>query len=418
MGRGGRSDGGSRSGGSRGFSSSRSSSGNAGRGGAAPQNSSRGTSSSGRLSRGGTAPQNSSRGKSPSGNSNKRGAEFGKNAGRASSSPGENTVRRREKPSPSRERVTPPERMVPPPPPERMAPPPPRRKPRRHDSIFSPETVVFVEKESRNDTWNTGDTYAYQSEKREKKKGTSGCCIIVCVFLVWIVIAFCGLVVDAGKAAISGDVRKKLEADACITTDLIIEDELDWISDTRTVKDGIDYFYRKTGVQPYLLICDNIEGKKEEITDEEAESYLQGLYESMYEDEGHMIFAFMEYEDSQYITFLYTGRLADKVIDADAREMILNNVDKYYSDSSLSDEEYFEKIFHVSADEIMADAGGYMMLVLCLVVVCVVIVIIIAAGVRYVKSKEQRQKEEKELEDILNTPEGMTGDSENHSANC
>ena len=66
-----------------------------------------------------------------------------------------------------------------------------------------------------------------------------------------------------------------------------------------------------------------------------------------------MIFVFMEYEESEYITFLYTGEDADSLMDEEAKEIFLTNADRYYTDSSLSDEEYFAKIFRDSADDIM-----------------------------------------------------------------
>ena len=40
-------------------------------------------------------------------------------------------------------------------------------------------------------------------------------------------------------------------------------------------------------------------------------------------------------------------------MDREAREIFLNNADSYYTDTSLSDEEYFAKIFRESANNIM-----------------------------------------------------------------
>ncbi|MCI9138445.1 MAG: hypothetical protein HFI78_01675 [Lachnospiraceae bacterium] len=147
--------------------------------------------------------------------------------------------------------------------------------------------------------------------------------------------------------------RKKLNKDACIPIDQVIEDTLDWIEDVNIVEEGINDFYEKTGIQPYLLICDNLDGKGGEITDTEAKHYLETLYDTLYDDEGHMIFVFMEYEQSEYIIYLYTGKQADEVMDREAREIFLNNADSYYTDTSLSDEEYFAKIFRESANNIM-----------------------------------------------------------------
>lgn len=152
-----------------------------------------------------------------------------------------------------------------------------------------------------------------------------------------------------------GAQKVKLDAGACVRSSRVLEDSLGWLSDAEEVEAAMDYFYDRTGVQPYLLICDSIDGKGEEITDAEAETFLQGLYESLYADEGHMLFVFMEYEESEYITYLYAGTDAGSVMDGEAREMFLNNVDWYYSDSSLSDDAYFAKIFRNSADDIMGD---------------------------------------------------------------
>lgn len=147
--------------------------------------------------------------------------------------------------------------------------------------------------------------------------------------------------------------RTKLAAEACTRSDRVLEDLLEWLSDTEEVTDAMDYFYAETGIQPFLLICDSIDGKGGEITDDEAEDFLDELYTSLYADEGHMIFVFMEYEESEYITFLYTGADADSLMDEDAKEIFFTNVDWYYTDSSLSDEAYFAKIFRDSADDIM-----------------------------------------------------------------
>lgn len=147
--------------------------------------------------------------------------------------------------------------------------------------------------------------------------------------------------------------REKLEAELCEYKDFMLEDRLNWLSDTEVVEEAMNAFYAATGVQPYLLICDNINGIGGEITDEEALNYLDSFYDSLYVDEGHMIFVFMEYAESEYVTFLYTGKLADKVMDEEAREVFLDYVDYFYTDASLSDEEYFAKVFLQSASKIM-----------------------------------------------------------------
>lgn len=207
----------------------------------------------------------------------------------------------------------------------------------------------------------------------------------------------------------SENVREKLPAEACVTVDEWIDDRSGWLSnDEQEVIKSMNYFQNKTGVQPYLLITDNINGKGGDITDSEAEDYLAKLYDSLYRDEGHMIFTFMEYADSEYITYLYTGTAADSVIDAEARGIFLDKADYYYSDSSLSDDEYFAKIFEKSADSIMKDRNTLSRVMLFLAAAFTIITILFAFGEILFRIQVKKTEEAKTLKDIVNAPLGST----------
>ena len=188
---------------------------------------------------------------------------------------------------------------------------------------------------------------------RETRRGNGGIPGWYMVLMAIMVIFSAMLFWNAAQArsdAAGHPVREKLAESACITEDVWIDDSLDWLGNDTSVREAMKYFQDKTGIQPYLLITDNLDGKGGEITDKEAETYLAGLYDSLYSDEGHMIFTFMEYAPSQYITYLYTGTAADSVMDADARNLFLDCADRYYADSSLSDAEFFEKVFVKAAE--------------------------------------------------------------------
>ena len=86
-----------------------------------------------------------------------------------------------------------------------------------------------------------------------------------------------------------------------------------------------------------------------------ARAYLESRYDELFDDEGHAIVAFVEYADSQYRYYIYTGRQASSVLDEDGRAIIMSRLDAYYTDSSLNDEHYFAKVFADSADTIMYD---------------------------------------------------------------
>lgn len=225
-------------------------------------------------------------------------------------------------------------------------------------------------------------------------------CILMTIIAV-ILLVFAGFARGQAKNNIP---RERLPASACISTNKWIDDQVAWLSDTATVKDSMEYFYKMTGVQPYLLICRSLGSKGWEITDEEAKGALMELYDSLYDDEGHMIFAFMEYADSEYITWIYTGRSADAVIDEEAREIFLNNADRYYTDSSLSDDQYFAKISKKSADEIMADYSGSAATANAYTFLSILILIIMAVGLMLFKLREQKIKEREQLKEYISMP--------------
>ncbi|MGN0658003.1 MAG: hypothetical protein ACI4LA_00215 [Emergencia sp.] len=331
-----------------------------------------GRSGGGGMSRGGSRGFSSSRSSS---GSSRGGSSFGGSSGRSASSPGRS----------------------------------PSHRTKTAGTVFRP-TTVFIGSGRRNSTYGGGTSGGQQKPYPPKKKrGIPGWYKFLCIVMTLVVIFLLFSAVHARNAAADTVTREKLGAEACISTDQVIDDQLGWLTDKGTVRSAISYFYDKTGVQPYLLLCDNLNGKGGEITDAEAESFLEELYDSLYSDEGHMIFVFMEYESSEYVTFLYTGRSADSVMDADARGIFLDNADRYYTDSSLSDEEYFAKIFRASADTIMEDAAGNARSALIYVVLSVVILVVMAAGLILFKSAEQKRREAEEMRKILETPVGGTG---------
>ncbi len=301
---------------------------------------------------------------------------------------------------------------------------PPRPPRRRRRSIFFPlfipvgsrtannrgtyQNTDYINDNGNNQTGQSGQGGQTYQAQQKKQGAVPGWYKGLCVFVAIIIIALLVAAASAMTGAQNTTTREKLGSDACISVSTVVDDQLYWITNTSTVEKGIQYFYNKTGVQPYLLICDNLGGKGAEITDDEAEEYLDELYDSLFNDEGHMIFVFMEYSGGNYITFVYTGRSADSVIDSEARGTMLDYADYYYYDSSLSDDAYFAKIFTATADSIMTDSAGQARAALLYVIACIVLVIIMVAGLIIFKTAEQKRKEAEEMEKILKTPIGAT----------
>lgn len=225
--------------------------------------------------------------------------------------------------------------------------------------------------------------------------------------MVSMVILSSFLLISAASARLTAKntpAREKLPDGSYISTDIWIDDRINWLGNDSKVKSSMKYFQEKTGIQPYLLITDNINGKGRDVTDAEAESFLSDLYDSLYDDEGHMIFAFLEYAPSEYITYLYTGVAADSVMDSDARNIFLDNADRYYTDTSLTDEEFFAKVFKRSADAIMTDTAGHAKTATLYSVLSVIILILMAGGFIAFKLREKQLQEAEILKEVVSTP--------------
>ena len=146
--------------------------------------------------------------------------------------------------------------------------------------------------------------------------------------------------------------RKKLAASACVESDSWLSDRAEWLDDPESVISALRYFYKKTGSQPYLVIATNVNGKTD-FTDTEGEAWANAIYDKQFSDEGHTVVCFVEYAESEYAYYIVAGSDAQTVIDEEARQVIAEEINSWYTDTSLDDNEYFAKVFRESADAIM-----------------------------------------------------------------
>ncbi len=246
-----------------------------------------------------------------------------------------------------------------------------------------------------------------------------GTIVLVFLIIALVMVGFGACSSGGGYTDYSGTViegdgieREKLESGLCKESSQWIDDELGWLRSQSTVRNGMKDFYDQTGVQPYLIITDNINGKGRDVTDSEVEAYLEDIYDSLYSDEGHMIFLFDEYSESQYLRYLYVGSAAKSVMDSSAEEIFLNLADRYYEDYTLSDDEYFAKIFTESANVLMKDytantRSRTMITVILVIAIAIVVILLIVRQIQASKTKEAEH-----MKDILNTDIGASPSQE------
>jgi len=172
---------------------------------------------------------------------------------------------------------------------------------------------------------------------------------------------------------------------------------------------GLKRFYELTGVQPYAYVTDNINGDYAPDNDS-LDVFSENLYDGLFTDEGHLLFVYVDLTSSDgFSGHIVIGFSAQTVIDDEAYNILVDYINAYYYDSSLSNEQFISNAFSDAAERIMyveKSAWPYVFIVLGVVTITVILLI------WWKKRKEQKNLEAKQTEDILNTPLEKFGDTE------
>lgn len=189
------------------------------------------------------------------------------------------------------------------------------------------------------------------------------------------------------------------------------EDDIGWITSKNVLITGLEDFYKKTGIQPYVLFVpysaeywngSNINATK-------ADEYLEKVYAEKFEDEAHFIFAYFQCKNDSKSEmdgeFRYlSGYSADTIMDNEAISILWGYFEKNYYNTSLSIEKMISKTFSETAESIMSKPtnGWDFAKVL---IIAIVIILIIVFIYKMIKGKNQREKEKEEFtEKILEKP--------------
>lgn len=194
--------------------------------------------------------------------------------------------------------------------------------------------------------------------------------------------------------------REALPASKCNKIDTWYQDDWgDWIdsdNEGTALRSGLEYFYRKTGVQPYLWIMG--EEGKDYMSEGSVEELADKKYKELFgDDEGHLLIIFREYPNasSNYICTATPGYDAEtQVMDEQAREILLDYIDYYYTEESFNEGQFFERAFTSAADRIMIKQLSTKQLAAIVIVVIVVVIgiIIVASIIRKKKVAVAKQK--------------------------
>ena len=252
--------------------------------------------------------------------------------------------------------------------------------------------------------------------RQPRSSGGGGCgCITLIVVLIIIAIIFIvifsiggslNLSSGSGNITVSSVERVPLPHGSVNETKYYT-DQLGWINNETKLLSGLKYFYKETGVQPYLYLTDTINGSHFP-TDNDLESFAADLYDELFTDEAHLLLVIFEYE-GMYTGQYIVGAQAKSVIDNEAGRILTDYIDRYYYENSLSNEEFLSKAFSDAADRIMTVTKSPWSTVF---IVLSVVVLVVVLFIWWKKHKEQKNLEAKRREEMLKTPLNRFGTTE------
>lgn len=189
------------------------------------------------------------------------------------------------------------------------------------------------------------------------------------------------------------------------------QDDIGWVSNKSTLISGLEDFYNKTGVQPFILFVPYSPNywNGSSINATATDDYLETIYKSKFTDEAHFIFAYFQCKNDSKSEmdgeFRYlSGYSADTIMDNEAINILWGYFEKNYYDTSLSLEKMISNTFSETAKSIMSKpTNGWDFGIVFFVIIGAIVAIWIIYKI--IKNKNQRAKEKEEYtKEILEKP--------------
>ncbi len=137
-------------------------------------------------------------------------------------------------------------------------------------------------------------------------------------------------------------IPRKLSSRDCQFSGSYYEDDVGIIADKESLDSSFADFYEKTGVQPYLYIinADAFPKQYGNITKDSLESFAYDLYLYLFDDEGHWLILFVEYDSSPYFGWIEMhGDLTARIINESFFKDFQKDMQTYLNDSRYTHEQ-------------------------------------------------------------------------------
>lgn len=216
----------------------------------------------------------------------------------------------------------------------------------------------------------------------------------------------------------SNEKREKMDTSNTTYSNTWFVDELGWLGRGSKLRDGLESFYKKTGVQPLVYLAEY-----KEDYDINNDTYMFNKAEELYKelfgsDEGHLLFVYYACKDDYPSLMdgqveLICGKQTNIVMDENALDILESSYNYYYyGDASISVEEMLAKTFTKAGKEIMKGPIRVRYVVIIIVSVVGAIVVISLLFKWWKARKAQKNKEAEDLERILSKPLETFGKSD------
>ena len=207
----------------------------------------------------------------------------------------------------------------------------------------------------------------------------------------------------------SSTVRTKLEG-AVSKTGWYTDEDGDWVHSASRLTGGLEHFYDKTGVQPYVYILKN----GSVTSTDELNRKSQELYDQLFSDEGHFLLVFCDDGDGSFNCGYTIGTQARTVMDDEAVGILQEALNNAYNNAD-TDEEVFSDAFAEAADAIMSGAEAEAKSEAAGKTGLAVVGAVVVGGVAYgIVRKHKKDKAERQarVDEVLNTPLDKFGDDD------
>ena len=218
--------------------------------------------------------------------------------------------------------------------------------------------------------------------------------LIISIVIVFIIASSFGSLFGGSSGSSGGDViastvqREALPSGSIKETDFYT-DNVSAIENQTVFLAGLKNFRNETGVQPYVYLTNTIDDQ------DSLETYAEALYDKLFTDEAHFLVVFLFSGEDIIQYYFQPGDMAKSIMDQEACDIFEGYLNRYYSDYSLTYEEFFSKSFNDTATRIMTVTTSPWITVL---IVLGVVLILVLLFVWWRHAKKQKNLEAKQTE--------------------